>query len=503
MASIRKKIPGIVVNQWLKEWDKIPFDPNTFKSKPSHEFFVFSIPANELKRLCGIYRRTTSGRRRGSDDLSIQRRHEENRSLEISKFVRFGFPWSELSERKRKSDDFANLQKPGWLPTAIVLNVLKPNDLRMGKKVDPKDLIGISKSGSSASLVYPEGFKSLDWRPKKIFPIEIIDGQHRLWAFEENKLNENYELPVVAFHGLDLGWQAYLFWTINIKPKKINASLAFDLYPLLRTADWIEKFEGHSIYRETRAQELTDALWGHSQSPWYQKINMLGEPGKRQTMASQAAWIRSLLVSYVKSYEGRSVKIGGLFGAPTGSHKLVLPWSMAQQSAFLISMGQVVKDRVSKCKETWAKSLRRDSLQLEDDAFYGRHSLLNHDQGIRGLLQVTNDLCYVLADELGLESWDLEEKQNEDVYQAITNAIKSLKKEKVFGYLEKIAVALVKYDWRTSAAPGLTEREEIEKKALRGSGGYKVIRTQLLKILAKSSGSVGKSAVQVLDDLGY
>jgi hypothetical protein len=52
---------------------------------------------------------------------------------------------------------------------------------------------------------------------------------------------------LVAFHGLDLSWQAYLFWTINIKPKRINPSLAFDLYPLLRSENWLDKAEGHFV----------------------------------------------------------------------------------------------------------------------------------------------------------------------------------------------------------------------------------------------------------------
>ena len=34
-------------------------------------------------------------------------------------------------------------------------------------------------------------------------PIEIIDGQHRLLAFEESAGLEGFELPVVAFYGLD------------------------------------------------------------------------------------------------------------------------------------------------------------------------------------------------------------------------------------------------------------------------------------------------------------
>ncbi len=80
----------------------------------------------------------------------------------------------------------------------------------------------------------------------------------------------------MAFYGLDVSWQAYLFWTINIKPKRINPSLAFDLYPLLRAEDWLDKAEGHYVYRESRSQELTEALWSNPDSPWYDRINMLG-----------------------------------------------------------------------------------------------------------------------------------------------------------------------------------------------------------------------------------
>jgi hypothetical protein len=114
------------------------------------------------------------------------------------------------------------------------------------------------------------------WQPRILPPFEVIDGQHRLWAFNRND-DPTFELPVVAFHGLDISWQAYLFWTINIKPKRINPSLAFDLYPLLRAEDWLDKAEGHYVYRETRSQELTEALWSNEDSPWYDRINMLGE----------------------------------------------------------------------------------------------------------------------------------------------------------------------------------------------------------------------------------
>ena len=103
------------------------------------------------------------------------------------------------------------------------------------------------------------------------------------------------------------------------------SSLAFDLYPLLRTEQWLEKFEGHAIYRETRSQEIVDKLLSHEQSPWHHRINMLGASGSKGLMVTQSAWVRSLMASFVKSWEGRRVRIGGIYGAKVGEHETVLP----------------------------------------------------------------------------------------------------------------------------------------------------------------------------------
>jgi len=497
------QIPALKVRQWLVDWDQVQWDPKERRAEPQHWFYQFSMSATILKALSGIYARTTK-RRRGTEDLGIQRRHEPYRSEEIARFVRYGYPWSELSEAKRNSGKFDDLRKPGWLPTAIVVNILLPQDERLGKKVAQEDLIIVKdKENGLATVQLPKGFTGKDWKYKSIPPIEIIDGQHRLWAFEEAGFRGDFELPVVAFVGIDISWQAYLFYTINIKPKKINASLAFDLYPLLRTEDWLQKFEGHVIYRETRAQELVDLLWSHPSSPWHERINMLGERDLRGRMVSQSAWIRSLLATYIKSWEGRRVPIGGLFGAPVGSHKLVLPWSRAEQAAFLIVNGQYLREAIENCKEEWAQLLREED-EEKDLAFYGPHSLLNQDQGIRALLYITNDLCYVRCDQLGLGDWGGNSNLAGSDEDLVTSAIESLKKErKIIKFLKAIANAMATYDWRASSAPGLTDEESMLKAAFRGSGGYKELRKHVLRHIATEKNEVGKAAKEVMDALGY
>lgn len=505
--SGHREIIALKVHQWLNSWGKVIFNDKFHRRRPDPFFYIFTLSASKLKTLSGIYRRTTEGGLLRSQDLGIERRHDPKRSEEIREFIQYGYPWSELSETKRKSGQFDDLLKPGWLPTAIVVNILKPGDKRRGQEVAEKDLIKIENhDDNTVTINLPDQFTGYKWKPNKLHPIEVIDGQHRLWAFGDNGLEGDFELPIIAFHGLDISWQAYLFWTINIKPKRINPSLAFDLYPLLRTEDWLEKFEGHSIYRETRAQELTETLWAHPESPWYKRINMLGETGLRETMVTQAAWIRSLMATYVKSWEGPRLAIGGLFGAQVGSHEEVLPWSRAQQAAFLILMGQKILDAIKNCKEPWAKILRpKDTLveKEQEPAFSGPHTLLNTDQGIRGILYVTNDLCYVRVKELDLEGWTADEGVSIPNIEAVSKALKSLGRQQVTKFLGNIANSLAKYDWRTSSAPGLTDQDRTFKAAFRGSGGYKELRVQLLRHLTRETGDVGKAAKNVLTTLNY
>lgn len=509
----QKSVPVLKVRQWLADWDEIDWQPSEKRSEPKHWFYQFSLPAADLKVLSGIYARTTE-RGRASEDLGIQRKHEKQRSDEISEFVKFGYPWSDLSEIKRKSGDFRDLRQPGWLPTSIVVNILGPEDERQGKKVSESDLVKIIDGENHfVELLLPENFNKKKWSPKTIPPIEIIDGQHRLWAFEDPELQDedNYDLPVIAFAGLDLSWQAYLFYTINIKPKKINPSLAFDLYPLLRTEEWLTKFEGHIIYRETRAQEIVDLLWAYPESPWYHRINMLGEKGFQGLMVTQSAWIRSLLASFVKRWEGGNIYIGGLFGSLVGQHKTVLRWSRVDQVAFLIATGQLIKKSINESEEPWAKVLRKHNQAApdffeggQDPAFFGANNLLNQDQGVRALLQVVNDLCFKRADELRLYDWNPPQQGEGPDHEQVAASIESLRKNpKISGFLKQLSEQMSSYDWRAASAPGLNEKQMTQKKSFRGSGGYKELRRDLLLHISEGPGEIALTAREILDVLGY
>lgn len=492
------EIMALKVNQWLNEWEKVDYNEE-FRKKPEERFYLFSLSAEKLRRLSGIHRREDGGRKQETINTNIQRRHEPKRSQNIHQYIKYGFPWSDLSETQRKNEKFNDLRKPGWLPTAIVLNILKEDDKRDDKKVEKKDLITVRETDNNLiSIILPEDSHKKNWKPTSLTPIEIIDGQHRLWAFDKDPLDENYELPVVAFYGLDLSWQAYLFYTINIKPKRINPSMAYDLYPLLRTEDWLDKFEGHKIYRETRAQEITQTLWSDPKSVWYHRINMLGDSGVSQI--TQSSWIRALLKTFIKVHEGKGVKLGGLFGAPVGEDKIVIPWKRNQQAAFVIKIWNEMEKEVSKCKYKWAKRLRDFKYKKEikgDAAFYGPHTLLNNDQGITVVLNIANDLFYKKAKDLNLKGWVYEDSEKKDVLSSFEE------NKKIIKFMKDITKSLVKFDWISSGFEKLSDKEKTEKLVFRGGSGYKEFRKQILKHLMKESGDLKKYSREIYKDLKY
>ncbi len=504
---MKKKIKALKVNQWLDAWGKYNFDPKQRRKKPEPAFYIFKLSAPQLKSLSGIFRRTSAEKEKGFIE-NIQRAHEPERSAKIKKFIRFGYPYSDLSQAKADSGEFENLKKPGWLPTAIIINILAKDDKRLGKyKVHEDDLLKLNKDGDEfVTIELPESFTGdLKWKPKELHPIEVIDGQHRLWAFEDDSDAKDFELPIVAFYGLDISWQAYLFWSINITPKKINASLAYDLYPLLRAEDWLESDDNYIVYRETRAQEIIEALWSNPISPWYKKINMLGEKGIDSV--SQSAYLRSLVSTFLRS---KQKKLGGLYSAPLEYFDDILPWNGAQQVAFIIFIWSALIKSINNSSAQWANSLRKLETPAKasegygDPAFSGRFSLLKTDQGVRGILYTYNDLAFSFAEKLKLEQvfskGDLSSKATDE--KEVNNSLKILNENKnLKSFIDELSNVISGFDWRTSAAEKLTAREQSIKAGYRGSGGYKMLRYHLLEHIGRREDEIAKTALQIRNNI--
>ena len=497
------------MHQWLSHWDSYNFEEVSRQRKPLPYFYMCSMSASLLRRLAGVRRRQATGPR--ASDIGIQRGHDRNRSIEIRRYVEAGYPWASLNTSQR--EQFPNLQKPGWLPTAVVANLLSVTTERDGVKVAPQDLITFeNEDGALARLVLPDGSEDPSWRPAAdgLEPIEIIDGQHRLYAFSESEEDPygDFELPIVVFVDLDISWQAYLFWSINIKPTRITPSLAYDLYPLLRTLQWLEYVEGPMAYRITRAQELTEALWSHPQSPWLDRISMLR---REKAKVTQAAFVRSLTLSFVRAWSARGkTNMGGFFGThKSGEQTDVLRWSRPQQAAYLIVIWISLREAIANSDAEWAAYLRARAKpqivpQDHDPAFAGRYSILASDQGVRGVLQVCNDISYQRRHDIDFRGWRRSISAAGTDHEEVTAAIEDLRKQtEICDFIESLTRDMADFDWRSAVTPGLPIDIESFQSRYRSGSGYKQVRLQLLLHLADGDSENAASAHAVAQVLGY
>ncbi len=492
MADQHERVSALRFKQWLDIWDTYDFDSEALRRRPQPYLYMFSMSAARLRALCDVYKRE----REGASAEGIQRLRDPSRTGRIQRYVRYGYPFGDLNAPQRTVETFP-LRKPGWLPTALVLNILVDGDRRRGRTVDPKHLIDIHESEPGRfELRVPEiGDPAEDW----LAPMEVIDGQHRLWAFGEGvgqePIPDDFELPVVAFQGLDIAWQAYLFWSINVSPKKINPSHAFDLYPLLRTQDWLERVGELKVYREARAQELTELMYSHSASPWAGRINMLGEKGSGGV--SQNAWVRALLSTVLAT--GRGQGRPGLFQSDLEEQGTPLDWTRPQQAAFVIKLWSDIQEAIAENPtQYWIREYKKDAWR----AFTDKTSWLNQDQGVRAVMNVANDLFYEFAYHWRLSDWVFpSEAESTTTPEEVDSALKSLDSTYFRPRIRELANALVMFDWRSLDGPGVKgdESVEVQKRSYRGSGGYAALRLDVLEAVAGEGGEVGGAARNLIE----
>jgi DGQHR domain-containing protein len=515
--EFNRQIPVFKVKQWLQDWEHVQFSDkgHLYRKKPSPHFFLFSLSASLLQSLVDAYPRTADKPR--ALDENIQREPDEKRSAEISRFIRYGFPWSTLSQKERESEEYEDLVMPGWLPTAILVNILPDGAVRRGKTIRQEDLITIEESNGFTIFNLPEGINHKRWQPP-VRPLEVIDGQHRLLAFKDTDLEGDFDLPVVAFYDLDITWKAYLFYTINIKPKRINTSLAYDLYPILRIQEWLERADdGLAVYREVRAQEITEILWSYPDSPWRGLIDMLSTS---RNMISQAAFIRALVNTFLR--RGSIRQVPGLFSGQGryGEQEKFIPWSRTQQATFVLYIWSVITQTLSKKRPKWAQHLRKyhkdsktviqtnflDEINLDekkpiDFAFASRFSMLSSDQGVRAVCAVINDLVWLNFTSLSLDNWtdNLEEETTQIDNIEIATALHRLEDIKEFtDFIQAVGDIIINFDWRTAGTPNIEQNARNNAERYRGAGGYRALQNDLLTLLSNSDNKNIKETVEKL-----
>ena len=474
-------IPVVRLTQWLEVWDDYDFDPSAQRRRPEPYIYLFSMSATRLRHLSDVYRRE----RDTEHAEGIQRAREDSRTDRIRRYIKAGYPFGDLRENLHEAN--LHLRKPGWLPTAIVVNILTQSDQRRGNSIAEDHMACLTERDGHHHIELPERDT---FGPTDLRPFEVIDGQHRLWAFDhdgdllDSDVGDDlsdFEVPVVAFRGLDVAWQAYLFWSINISPKRINPSHAFDLYPLLRTQDWLEHTGEIAVYREARAQEITEWLYRHETSPWYDRISMLQRRGEPNV--SQAAWVRSLIGSFFGTGRGKGRR--GLFQCAYDEEDSTLDWQRVQQIAFILEFWTRLKAAVDEGEHHWMGLYREDTR----DPFTDKSSMLNQDMGVRAIHAVLNDIFFSRAADWRLHLWRFETDDKTSTADFdIDQAVSSLRANEVHEYLDYAAAAISGFDWRSLDGPAVRSSEhEMTKRAYRGSGGYTLLTVNVLQFVSENA----------------
>jgi DNA phosphorothioation-associated DGQHR protein 1 len=216
-------------------------------SQPLGDFFAFSIKADLLNRL--TY----------SLPAEVRQKLEGEKSEARGGYSIFGAQRAEKPTRLQEIASFIRTTDAAF-PNAIILAANYAPD---GLYIEDEELRWKADD-------LGDGF----WRlriPDGATPCaSIIDGQHRLHAFdyvEPGAPERGMELLCVVYLELPTPYHAYLFATINFNQKKVDRSLAYELFGFdvdeRPTAQWSP---------ETLAVYLTRLLNTDKESPLYRCI---------------------------------------------------------------------------------------------------------------------------------------------------------------------------------------------------------------------------------------
>jgi DGQHR domain-containing protein len=205
-------------------------------------FYLFSIPGKKLLEIAYTSERTQYNR------TGIQRGLRPDRLREIGKFL--------------TSDG----SSPPLLPNAIIISL-------------------------SAQSFFQDGHLHICNRPAgEAF---VIDGQHRLWAFDSQYSGPiDFNVVVTAFIDLDDSGKAFIFRSINGNQRKINPSLVYDLIPMLRDKESV-------TFQDRRCHDIVVYLNEAADSPWRDRIAMVGASDR---IISQSSFISGLKKLFKKGH---------------------------------------------------------------------------------------------------------------------------------------------------------------------------------------------------------
>lgn len=327
-------------------------------AQPIGTFYLGSVDAYSLLEICKFDFRRIEERGGFKEFLGFQRKLDQKRVKEIEQYIQ---------------------TVDAVFPTAVVISV----DDRCAK------LEADTKGQSVLKLQEFQDEENKDFRIDYQDIASIIDGQHRMKAFEEVK-NLKFQINVAVFVGIDDATKAEIFSTVNLAQTKVNKSLVYDLFALRKSRS-----------PEKTCHEVVVALDGLPESPFYQKIKRLGTAteGRFGETLSQATIVRGLL-PYITADPLTDRDVGKRIGfwdpisAKESSKRIFYEFFRTKQDelilANVLNFFSAVRDRWS---TAWANT--------------GRGNIINRTNGFNGFvrflrpayLNFTSTPTVVAADE--------------------------------------------------------------------------------------------------------
>ena len=216
----------------------------------------------------------------------VQRPWIEKKVREISEYV----------AGKTKIEDKKSL---GLIPNSPIINV------KGGLKVQSEEIFieenGIKKESKQYYIMFPETEEEIAEHENEL---EIIDGQHRIIAFDEDFIDPNfnpnttYEMNFSVFSNQTDNERKELFMVTNEKQDKVETNL-------LR---YIKKSLGMLIGDDEVTYDLLDAINHESSSPLYQRIMFGADKIKRGYKETQMSKIFKLY-GVKKFYDTRVIPV--------------------------------------------------------------------------------------------------------------------------------------------------------------------------------------------------
>ncbi len=201
-------------------------------NQPIGTFYLGKMPAKDLLKITKVNRRIES-------EFGIQRDLSIQRTREIASYCE---------------------DPDATFPTPIILSI----------------------TSSKTEQIIPGDILSFQYNDEDAFG-EILDGQHRVSGIKENGVI-NMDLIVILMFDLTQEQKAYVFSTINSNQMKVDKSLIYDLFELSET---------RSPYKT--CHDLARILNSSPDSPFYNRLKMLGKKTKDNESLSQGTFVTYLL----------------------------------------------------------------------------------------------------------------------------------------------------------------------------------------------------------------